>query len=504
MTSSNGSTPKQDKEEPPMEHVDCDVVVVGSGIAGLSAALAAVEGGADVVVVERARRGDHGGNTRHTEAFLRMKSVSEPSDDFEERLADTSGFHIDPTLAMETLREEESWHPLVRALNFTNPAVISRFAEEAGPTLEWLETFGLRFEQIATPFITTSTTRLAPAGGGLALVETLSAAADERSVRFEFETTARSLIQVDDGSIRGLCARRSDGTKLEVNGGAVILACGGFQGNDEMMARYVDRSAYVRPIARGGYYDRGEGIRMALDVGAAAGGNYNLFHAEPIDPRSGLPEPALFVFPYGVLVNDQGKRFVDEAPGTVDATYEAITRRILEQNDGVAYVILDEKIEDVPNYGVAIRTDQPPVVADSLEELATRLPLPPVAFAATVEEFNAACQSPDAFAPLTLDGLATTSLDPPKSNWARRIDTPPFRAYPIACANVFSFGGVLVTSSGEVVGDDGSIIRGLYAAGELIGLYHGAYVGSTSVLKGAVFGRLAGSHAIENAPSRVQ
>ncbi len=489
--------------EGPMD-VDCDVVVVGSGIAGLSAALSARSNGADVLVVERARRGEHGGNTRYTEAFLRMKSVSEASDDFEERLADTSGFHTDPTMAMESLGDEHSWHPIVRALNFTNPAVISRFAEEAGPTLEWLETFGLRFEQLATPFITTSTTRLAPVGGGLALVETLTAAADELSVRFEFEATARSLVQLEDGSIRGLRGRRADGAPLEVRAGAVILACGGFQGNDEMMARYVDRASYVRPIARGGYYDRGEGIKMSLDVGAAAGGNYNLFHAEPIDPRSGLPEPALFVFPYGLLVNDQGKRFVDEAPGTVDATYEAITRRILEQHDGFAYVILDQKIEDVPNYGVAIRTDQPAVTAGSLGELANQLGLPPKAFSTTVEEFNAACPAPDSFVPLALDGLSTTSLDPPKSNWARRIDTPPFRAYPVACANVFSFGGVLVTSSGEVVGDDGTVIRGLYAAGEVVGFYHGAYVGSTSVLKGAVFGRLAGRHAIENAPSRVQ
>ena len=119
-----------------MEYVDCDVVVVGSGIAGLSAALSAVSDEADVLVVERARRGEHGGNTRYTEAFLRMKSVSEASDDFEERLADTSGFHIDPTMAMETLRDEDSWHPIVRALNFTNPAVISRarkrFARKSG------------------------------------------------------------------------------------------------------------------------------------------------------------------------------------------------------------------------------------------------------------------------------------------------------------------------------------------------------------------------------------
>src|SRR4051794_6852820 len=242
-----------------METLECDVVVVGTGIAGLSAALAASEGGADVVVVERAARGEHGGNTRYTEAFLRMKSVAEPSDDFEERLGDVPGFHIDPALAMATLGEEDEWHPLVRALNFTTPALIERFAQEAGPMLQWLETFGLRFESLATPFITVSTTRLMPVGGGLALVEALTAAADKGSVRFEFETPARSLVDGEHGGAGGLRARRADGSTLELRAGAVILACGGFQGNDEMMARYVDRAAYVRPIARGGYYNRGEG-----------------------------------------------------------------------------------------------------------------------------------------------------------------------------------------------------------------------------------------------------
>lgn len=478
-----------------MEQLHCDVVVVGSGIAGLSAALAAAEGGADVVVLERAPRDEHGGNTRYTEAFMRMKSAGEASDDFADALADNAGHHIDPQLISETLRDEGTWHPVIRTLNFTNPALISTFAEEAGPTLQWLETFGLRFESLATPFITRSTTRVAPVGGGLALVETLTAAAEARSVRFAFETTARSLLGGGDTAITGVRARRSSGAPVEVTASAVVLASGGFQGNDEMMARYVERASLVRPIARGGYYDKGEGIQMALDAGAAPGGNYGLFHAEPIDPRSGIAEPALFVFPYGVLVNSEGRRFTDEAPGRVDATYEAITRRIFEQPGGIAYVVLDEKIEDVPNYQVAIRTNQPAVKSGSLEGLADALGLPRDAFVATIERYNAACPEGGGFEPLDLDGRATLALDPPKSHWARPLDTPPFRAYPITCANVFSFGGVLVTSDGQVVDSDGLAMPGLYAAGEVIGLYHGTYVGSTSVLRGAVFGRLAGRHA---------
>ena len=481
-----------------MDEISCQVIVVGSGIAGLSAALAAEEQGADVVVLERAPRGEHGGNTRYTEAFLRMKSVSEVSEDFDDSLADNSGHHVDPQLISEMLAEEGSWSSIVRTLNVTNPALISKFSEETGPTLQWLETFGVRFDALATPFITTSTSRLAPIGGGLALVDTLTKAAEARSVRFEFQTTARSLLLREDGQLGGLRARRA-GRPLMVNGGVVILASGGFQGNHEMMARYVERAAYVRPIARGGYYDKGEGIQMALDIGAAPAGNYGLFHAEPIDPRSGISEPALFIFPYGVLVNREGLRFTDEAPGRVDATYEAITRRILEQPGGIAYVVLDEKLTQVPNYRVAIRTNQPPIIADTLEALADSLGVPGDVLASTIESFNAACPSSEAFEPLRLDGLSTSGLRPPKSNWARPLDTPPFRAYPITCANVFSFGGLMVSTTAQVIDLDGVAIPGLYAAGEVVGLYHGAYVGSTSVLRGAVFGRLAGQHAPQSA-----
>lgn len=474
----------------------CDVAVVGSGVAGLSAALAAHEQGASVIVVERAPKGEHGGNTRYTEAFLRMKSVDEPSDDFEERLAESAGYHIDPAMLEEMWRDEDNWHPLARTLNVATPTLITRFAAEAGRTVTWLQSFGLRFEQLATPFITVSTTRLAPVGGGLAIVDCLTQQLEERAVDFEFTTTASSLIQSHDGSVVGLHAQRADGSRIEVTAAGTVLGSGGFEGNPEMMARYVDRSEYVRPVARGGYYNRGEGIDMALRIGAAAGGNFRLFHAEPIDPRSSLPEPALFVFPYGVLINSAGKRFVDEAPAAVDATYEAITREILLQPGGSAFIVLDHKIEDVPNYTVGVRTNRRPITADSIEQLASHLKIEEAPLCQTIAEYNAACPATtQPFMPLSPDGLATEHLVPPKSNWARPIDTPPYRAYPIACANVFSFGGLLVSSRAEVIRTDGQLIDGLYAAGETMGLYHGPYVGSTSVLRGAVFGRLAGQHA---------
>jgi tricarballylate dehydrogenase len=251
------------------------------------------------------------------------------------------------------------------------------------------------------------------------------------------------------------------------------------------------RALYLRPIARGGYYNKGEGIRMALRIGAAPCGDFSSYHAEPIDPRSGVPEAAIFIFPYGILVNQEGRRFVDEAPATVDATYESITRQIFQQTNSISYVILDAKLKDVPNHRLAIRTDQPPIEAQTIADLAAKLEIPKVTLEATVAGYNAACR-PGTFKPLEVDHLATHDLSPPKSNWARPLDAPPYRAYPIISANVFTFGGLKVNANAQVINSDGEPIRGLYAAGETVGLYYKTYAGSTSVLKGAVFGRLAG------------
>ena len=230
---------------------------------------------------------------------------------------------------------------------------------------------------------------------------------------------------------------------------------------------------------------------MALRIGAAPCGDFSSYHAEPIDPRSGVPEAAIFIFPYGILVNQQGRRFVDEAPATVDATYESITRQIFQQTNSIAYVILDAKLKDVPNHRLAIRTDQPPIEAQAIADLAAKLEIPKATLEATVAGYNAACR-PGTFKPLEVDHLETKNLSPPKSNWARPLDAPPYRAYPIISANVFTFGGLKVNANAQVINSDGEPIRGLYAAGETVGLYYKTYAGSTSVLKGAVFGRLAG------------
>jgi tricarballylate dehydrogenase len=472
-----------------------DVVVAGCGIAGLAAAVSALEEGARVAVVERAPFAERGGNTRYTEAYLRMKSEAEVTDDFATHFAENAGGYLDPALVAQTQAPYASWPGIVRALAFADPEVVTAFADGCGPTVQWLKRLGVRFDFLPTQFLTASQPRLLPVGGGLALLEALAAQVDRHGGTFFYETTARALSQDDGGAVVGLRCVGAGHRPLELHAKAVVLATGGFEGNAEMLAQYMGRQAvHLRPVARGGYYNKGEGIRMALAIGAAPGGDYASFHAEPIDPRSGVAEGSVFIFPYGVLVNRRGERFVDEAPGTVDAVYDIITKTIWQQPEGIAYAVFDAKLADVPDYRRGLRSDQGPIEADSIAELERLLGLPAMRLEASVARYNESCR-PGRFKPLELDGLATRGLTPRKSNWARPLDRPPYQAWPIMAACVLTYGGLKVDAHARVLNADGEVIPGLYAAGETVGLYYKVYAGATSVLKGAVFGRYAGIDA---------
>ncbi|TDF82622.1 FAD-dependent oxidoreductase [Pseudomonas sp. H9] len=474
-----------------MAELSFDLVVLGCGVAGLSAAVAGAQRGLRVAVLERATREERGGQSRFTEAYLRMKSHSEVTDDFDTFLAEHSGYYQDPDFVAETLAERSQWSAQTRALGSVDSSVISTFAEQVPGTIEWLKDNGVKFDFLPTQFLTSTQPRLLPVGGGEAIVEALASKAESLGAEFFYETSGRQLLTEGFTRVSGIRALSREHGDL-VFRGAVVLASGGFEGNSEMLSRYLGpRSVFLRPVCKGAYYNRGEGIQMALDVGAAPSGEYGSYHAEPVDPRSGISEPSVFVFPYGILVNKQGLRFTDEAPGTVDAWYERVTRQIYQQEEGIAWVILDQKVKEVPNYRLAIRTDQPAIEGATLAELAAKLGLSATALQATVTGYNAACR-PGTYQPLQLDGVATEGLLPPKSNWALPLDTGPYLAYPIISANVFTFGGLKVDEHAQVINCDGNPIANLYASGETVGLYFGNYAGGTSVLKGLVFGRLAG------------
>jgi tricarballylate dehydrogenase len=475
----------------------CDLLVVGCGIAGLSAAVSALQKGLAVTLLERAPEEEFGGNSRWTEAYMRMKNDAEVSDDFEDRFAANCGLHLDPNVIAEVAGPAEHWSARIKAHPFPDPEFIANFAAQVPPTLSWLKSFGLRFGPQPIYLLTQNTTRIAAQGGGLALIERLMQEAKALGADVRFRSTAQALLRDAAGRIGGVVVIDPDGARGEISSGAVVLASGGYQGNPEMMTRYIGaKAARIRPVAKGGYYNRGEGIRMMLEAGAAPSGEYGSYHAEPVDPRSRRAEAVVFIYPYGILLNADGVRFIDEAPGTVDAHYDNITRSFADQPGGLVHVIFDGKVDDIPRWTTSIRSDVPPIEAGSLDVLVEKLGLPAEAALRTIREFNAACPPEgEAFTPFVLDGRATRGLRPPKSHWCRRIDKPPFRAFPIIASNCFTFGGVKVDTASRVIDADGKVIPALYAAGETVGIYHQVYTGATSVLRGAVTGRLAGLHA---------
>src|SRR5687768_14956303 len=209
--------------EVPLSETSCDVVVVGCGIAGLAAAVAALEGGARVTVLERAPKEERGGQTRYTEAYLRMKSETEVTDDFVDQFADNAGGYLDPSLVQHASKERDQWPPQLKSLGFADPDVVGAFADAAGPTVQWLKSFGVKFDFLPTQFLTRAQPRLLPIGGGLALVEALAAAAEKRGATFMYETAATGFIQDDSGAVVGVRAVGPGARPLEFRARAVVL-----------------------------------------------------------------------------------------------------------------------------------------------------------------------------------------------------------------------------------------------------------------------------------------
>ena len=279
-----------------MKHYTCDVLIVGCGAAGLTSALAALEAGASVIVLERSPAADRGGNTRWTEAILRLRGGGKQdgryavSDDFVPWYAEQSGYHIAPSYVQESTQAYETWSPALKTLPFLDPELLDAFATSVPDTLAWLEGHGIKFHPVEYPFIFP-----APLygiyGGGLALIETLCPLVEQRGATILYEMTAVQFLLDEDLGVAGVKAVHSNEGAISITAKKTILACGGFEGNPAMTAQYMGPNArFTRPTAPGGWYNKGEGIRLALDIGAAPAGDFAECHRQPIDPRSSAAE----------------------------------------------------------------------------------------------------------------------------------------------------------------------------------------------------------------------
>jgi tricarballylate dehydrogenase len=459
-----------------VSRLDCDVLVAGSGISGLSAAISARENGAEVILIEKAPIEDRGGNTKFADAQIRYPHQS---DEFHPR----------------DYTEEDYRDDFMRlSQGRANPELIEVVVKNAANTVEWLTYRGIEWE---AGYPHTSGYRRSPVAGGIGLVNTLCRIAEGTGVAFSYQTPAKHLIVNTKGEVIG-CRVQTPEECLDIyTRGGVILATGGFQANTEMRVAYLGRFADSL-ILRGSRYNTGEGILMALEIGAKPAGQWGDYHSAVLDARSPKEEcgvTALYNYQMGIIVDQDGKRFLDEGEDYRDNTYVKFSKQIIDHAGGLSFSIFDDKMVSRPEFHSAWRPVGEPFQADTLEELAEKLGIPSATLVTTVKEFNASVQSGELDLD-HLDGKCTRGITPAKSNWAMPLDTPPFTAVPVTGGITFTFGGLKTDANGQVINTSGKVIPGLYAAGELMGeIYYYNYPGATSVVRGAVFGRITGRHA---------
>ena len=489
-----------------MSETEFDVVVVGAGNAALCAALAAEEEGARVLVLERAGEDESGGNSRFTAGAMRV--VYDGVDDLKALMPDLTNEEIAQT-DFGTYTQDQFYDDMARVTQYrADPDMVELLVTKSRETLLWMRAKGVRFAPIwgRQAFRVDGRFRfwggltVEAWGGGPGLVEALHDGARRRGVEIRYRSRATGLLF--DGVTVGGVRVRHEGRIAEIRARSVVLAAGGFQANYEWRTRYLGPGWELAKV-RGTRFNTGDGIRMALDAGAMPYGNWSGCHAvgwERNAPEFGdLAVGDQFQkhsYPFAVMVNADGRRFVDEGADFRNYTYARYGRVILEQPGQFAWQIFDAKVAHLKRDEYNIR-QVTKATAATLEELAPRLDgVDGPAFLDTIREYNAAVRTDIPFDPNVKDGRRTEGLAVPKSNWANTLDTPPFEAYAVTCGITFTFGGLRIDAGGRVLDTESEPIPGLYAAGELVGgLFYFNYPGGSGLTAGAVFGRIAGASA---------
>ena len=489
-----------------MPDLACDIVVVGGGNAALCSALAARESGLDVVVLERAPLDERGGNSRFTAGAMRV--VYRGIDDLVALMPDLSPDERRNT-DFGVYTTEQYFDDMARVTqDRADPDLTELLVTRSFDTLAWMRGKGVRFApmygrqafKVDGRFKFWGGLTVEAWGGGPGLVEALYGAAAKNGIRVVYGARTLSLRRADDG-IAGVEARIA-GRTTTIAAKSVVLACGGFEANAEWRTRYLGPGWELAKV-RGSRFNTGDGLRMALDIGAMPGGNWSGCHAVGWDmnapPFGDLAVGDNFQkhsYPFGIMVNAEGRRFVDEGADFRNYTYAKYGRVILNQPGQFAWQVFDGKVLKLLRDEYRIRQVTKKTAA-TIEELATKLDgVDAASFVRTVGDYNAAVMTDVPFNPTVKDGRATKGLAVPKSNWANVLDTPPFEAYGVGCGITFTFGGVRIDNDTRVIDSDGAPIPGLFAAGEMVGgLFYFNYPGGTGLTSGAVFGRIAGTTA---------
>jgi tricarballylate dehydrogenase len=451
-----------------------DVLIAGGGNAALCAAIAARRAGATVLVCEAAPKFYRGGNTRHTR---NMRCAHDHA----------TGHLTGP------YTEDEFWDDLQRVTEGHTDAALARLMiAESKDMLGWIAEQGVRFQPSLGGTLSLGRTNSFFLGGGRAMLNALYATALSLGVEVAYETEVAGL-DIEDGVFLGARLRTPQGER-DASARSFVAAAGGFEANIPWLKRYWGEAA-DNFLIRGTPYNTGGLLRLMLEAGAEEVGDPTQCHAVAIDARSprfdGGIVTRLDCVVFGIVVNKHAQRFYDEGEDFWPKRYAIWGRLVAAQPGQIAWIVFD-----APALGLFMPSLYPPIVADTIGGLAAKLGLDGAALDATVSAFNAAVR-PGTFDHTVLDDCRTEGVLPPKSHWARRIETPPFYAYPVRPGITFTYLGVKVDRDARVVMPDGRPSANQFAAGEImagnvLGRGYAAGIGMTI---GSVFGRIAGRSA---------
>jgi tricarballylate dehydrogenase len=481
--------------------LNCDVLVVGGGNAGLVAAIEAKNSGADVLLIEKAPKKARGGNSRLSGGLFRI--AAEGTKDYLPLFEGTT--LPKGELEIEPYSKDDFYNKVIRlSQGCSDKRFTEIFVNRSLEAVQWMKKQGLKWDLYPVHmvkrgdrlFFLAGQTVLIANGAGEGLVEMLYGIVEKRDIEVLYETTARSLTVNEKGEVCGVVAKDPGGF-VQIEAHNVILSCGGFQANPALRRCYLGPNWDLVKL-RGTRYDTGDGIEMALKVGAQLAGHWGGCHASIVSEDSPMIEAASagserYSYQFCIMVNREGKRFVDEGEDFLAFTYAKFGKEISKQPGTVAFQVFDSKVIPIlrPEYQNALKVE-----SDSLEDLAKELDIHVESFLATVREFNEAIDDTKPFIQYRLDGRRTRGLIPDKTNWAQKIDTPPFQGYAVVCGLTMTYGGLRTNEKAQVIDTSDQPIQGLYAVGEVTGgfFYHN-YPSGTGLVRGAVMGRIAGAEA---------
>ena len=481
---------------------NCDVIIIGGGSAALEAAISAKQAGASsVVMLEKAPKHESGGNAQFSHVGFRF--VHSGADELREFI---------PDVPEEKFRRMQI--PAYTRQNFLDdlnrvtqgridPVLAECLVDQSNAAVHWMKDVGVRWEpekmtEVDGKLYLPGGHHIHPIGGGPGMLDQLRSIAFGGGAEIRYESRVR-MVHGNDRRVEGVRVSTPDG-EYDLTGRAVIVCSGGFQANAEMRARYLGPNADLMKV-RGSKHNTGEVLHMLLALGVKSAGHWQGAHMSPIDGKApDVETPAMsdgrgnsmnrYDYQFGITVNALGQRFYDEGEAKHAYTYAKTGRAVLHQPGGVAYQIYDQTGIDLFRHG----RDYPAtnVEAPSLADLAVKIGIEPEPFLQTIKEFNAACRTDVPFMPGDLDGKCTVNISPKKSNWAMPIEKGPFRAYPVTGGVTFSFGGVQVDTQARVINTSYEPIQGLYASGDVIGLFFHNYPSCTGQTRNAVFSYLSG------------